>query len=48
MMKNILMVLSLITLFSTSAVADKLDPADMFEYMKKALKGEWKLSPEDK
>ena len=47
-MKKILMALSLLALFSTSVMADKLDPADMFEYMKKALKGEWKLSPEDK
>jgi len=48
MMKKILIALSLITLFLTSAMADQLDPSDMFEYMKKALKGEWKLSPEDK
>ena len=47
-MKKILMALSLLALFSTSVMADKLDPAEMFEYMKKALKGEWKLSPEDK
>jgi len=48
-MKKTLLTLSLIALFSTSVMAnDKLDPADMFEYMKKSLKGEWKLSPEDK
>jgi len=48
-MKKILLTLSLLALFSTSVMAnDKLDPSDMFEYMKKALKGEWKLSPEDK
>ena len=43
-----LIALSLITLFSTSVMADKVDADDMFSYMKTALEGEWKLSPEYK
>jgi len=47
-MKKILIALSLITLFASSTMAKDVDPSDMFEYMKKALKGDWKLSPEEK
>jgi len=47
-MKKTVIALSLVALFSSSATAGKLDPSEMFDYMKEALKGEWKLSPEDK
>ncbi len=47
-MTKSLITLSLLTLFSHSLTADEIDPSEMFEYMKTALKGEWKLSPEYK
>jgi hypothetical protein len=47
-MQKSLLTLSLITLLSGSLMADNIDPSNMFEYMKTALKGEWKLSPEYK
>ncbi len=47
-MKKSLITLSLLTFFSHPLTADEADPSEMFEYMKTALKGEWKLSPEYK
>jgi len=47
-MQKSLLTLSLISLLSGSVMADEIDPSDMFEYMKTALEGEWKLSPEYK
>ena len=47
-MQKSLLTLSLISLLSGSVMADEIDPSDMFEYMKTALEGNWKLSPEYK
>lgn len=47
-MQKTLITLSLVTLLSSAVMADQVDPSDMFEYMKTALKGDWKLSPEYK
>jgi hypothetical protein len=47
-MKKTIISLSLTALLSVPALADEMDPSDLFEYMKSALKGEWKLSPEYK
>jgi len=48
-MKNKILTLCLFTLITSSAIqADKIEPLDMFEYMKSTVKGAWKLSPADK
>lgn len=47
-MKKILLSLSLLTLISTSVLAEEMEPDDVFDAMKKALQGDWKLSPVDK
>jgi len=37
-----------ILISSTNAFATQMDPENLFEYIKKSLQGEWKLSPADK
>jgi len=47
-MKKVLLGLTLIATLSTSATANNMEPEEVFEYLKSALKGEWKLSPVEK
>ena len=37
-----------ILISNTNAFATQMDPENLFEYIKKSLQGEWKLSPADK
>ena len=47
-MKKTLLTLSLLSLLSTSAMAEKNDPLEMYEYMRTALVSDWKLSASSK
>jgi len=47
-MTKIVLILSILALFSSSATAKENDPLEMYEYMRTALGGDWKLSPADK
>lgn len=47
-MKNVLLLLSVFVTLASSVTAQEKDPLEIYEYMKTALKGEWKLSSEDK
>ena len=47
-LKKTLLTLIFLGLLSTSAIAEQNDPLDMYEYMRIALVGDWKLSPADK
>ncbi len=47
-MTKTILILIILALFSSSATADQKDPSEMYEYMKTALVGDWKLSPSDK
>ncbi|BAF71869.1 hypothetical protein [Sulfurovum sp. NBC37-1] len=47
-MKKTLLCLSLLTVLSSSATATDMEAGDVFEYLKSALHGEWKLSPKEK
>jgi len=47
-MKKTLLTLSFLGLLSTAAIAEQNDPLEMYEYMRTALVGNWKLSPADK
>jgi len=47
-MKKILISLSLLGVLATSSLAQEKDPLKIYEYMRTALGGDWKLSPADK
>jgi hypothetical protein len=47
-MKKLLLSLFVIGTLSASAMAEEMEPIDMYEYMRSALSGEWSLSPEKK
>ncbi len=46
--KKLLLTLSIISTLNTGLIAQTLEPIDIYEHMRKALSGEWKLSAEDK
>jgi len=47
-MKKLLLFLSIIGTFTLHSKAAEIEPLDMYEHMRTALNGEWKLSAEDK
>lgn len=47
-MKKLLYILVTIGTFSTSSIANKLEPIDIYEHMRTALAGDWVLSTADK
>jgi len=46
-MKKTLLCFSVVAALSVSATAGDMDAGEVFEYLKSALKGEWKLSPKE-
>jgi hypothetical protein len=47
-MKKLLLILSLSGAFSSSSIANEMEPIDMYEHMRSTLNGKWSLSPEKK
>ena len=47
-MKKLLFILSFMGIFSMHTLAEALEPIDIYEHMRTALNGSWKLSPVDK
>ena len=47
-MTKTLLTLTFLSLLTTSATAEQNDPLEMYEHMRTALVGDWKLSPADK
>ncbi|MEA1880335.1 MAG: hypothetical protein U9N11_06810 [Campylobacterota bacterium] len=47
-MQKLLLTLTIITTLITSSTSKELEPIDIYEHMRTALAGEWKLSAKDK
>ncbi len=47
LMKKLLLLLTLFVTLSTAVTAEEKDPLEIYEYMRIALAGEWKLSPQE-
>lgn len=47
-MKKLLLFLTIIGIFTLHSTAEEMEPIDMYEHMRTALDGTWKLSSEEK